>query len=172
MEFYIIDDVDKPNEKFVVQQINDDGDCRYLHKDLSDYETLQLNNESINLEEFGFKITIQNDKAIFTKVRRSTAKYANGEEKPWQGAEFFTLKILPTTLKTTKIKVEIELELCCPEWAHWIATDPNGDVYFYRDKPEIVLEARWGTAGRRSLAYHTAAPNNRPKNWKDSLIKL
>ena len=171
MKFYILNDIDCPDEANVVQQIGNSETCEYLHPDLWDYGALQLSELSTPLEDFGFDITIDGDEAIFEKVRPSTATYNNGEVRVWQGSHKFTLKITP--YRQVKRVLAVKLNLPVPDWANWLATDANGDTYFYKSKPKPILdealdEASWDKRDKHIYAYYKPSENN----WKNSLVKL
>jgi hypothetical protein len=100
-EFYIINDVDRPDQRHVCQTINKDN-LEYIHHDLKNWNadigypfTLTYNKQATNLLTFGFDITIKKGKAEFTKVRSSRAKYKDGTHRPWQGSTIFTLDLKP-----------------------------------------------------------------------------
>ena len=50
-----------------------------------------------------------------------------------------------------------------PDWAQWVATDSNGTVCFYEEKPQAKFAAWWG-GGRIKIAS-TGGDNT----WRESL---
>jgi len=65
-----------------------------------------------------------------------------------------------------KITVEVELS----DWAKFVATDEDGEVWEYENKPKPACD-NWAIneAGRAELLYRNNKIN---KNWKDSLIRV
>ncbi len=97
MEFYIVNDLDRPDAQHVAQIINEDFpiELEYLHPDLRDWGKLRYQNQSTNVEHFGFTIDIEENQATFRKIRESVAVYKDGLLRSWQGASEFTLQIKP-----------------------------------------------------------------------------
>ncbi|RLB66448.1 MAG: hypothetical protein DRH08_06180 [Deltaproteobacteria bacterium] len=94
-EFFIINDVDRPDADHVVQKLNDKGECRYISQRLKHWGKMQLNEESIDMRDFGFdvdEIVETKVKAMmFTKQRKSKATYRDGSVREWQGDPVFSL---------------------------------------------------------------------------------
>ena len=95
-EYYIINEIDRPDADHVVQKINDRGECCYISERLKKWATLQLRDNSTNMKDFGFDIDEIIKSGIkvtmFTKQRASKATYRDGEIRQWQGEPVFTLK--------------------------------------------------------------------------------
>jgi len=96
MEFYIVNEFDKPCPRHVTQLI---GDSRldYIHTDLRGWEkkngVMVLSNESTNLKDFGFTVRINQNMAIFTQTSESIATYCDGTPRRWQDTTNFQLQI-------------------------------------------------------------------------------
>ncbi len=92
MIFYIVNDVDRPDDRHVAQFVKDD-ELEYLHPDLRDWGRLDLEESHATLDEFGFNVVIKEGEATFKKVRESIARYRDGKKRNWQGEYNFTLHV-------------------------------------------------------------------------------
>ena len=92
--FYIVNDVDRPDARHVVQVVNETTrECEYLHEDLRDWGTMVLPDDAATLADFGFRVKIVGNTAKFRKCLGSVAKYKDGKSRPWQGENYFELKL-------------------------------------------------------------------------------
>jgi len=89
MNFFIINDFDKPYEKLVMVK---DGDLlRYIHPENKSCSPVNICKESTDLKEFGFDIFVVDGIARFVQSRPSTATYRDGKPRSWQGAKEFEI---------------------------------------------------------------------------------
>lgn len=97
-QFYILNNVDRPDPKHVVQSISE-TELVYISEELKGWEdrfgNFSFCSETTNLTQFGFAIEIIDDKAVFIKTKPSTAKYSNGSRRLWQGEDKFVLRLKP-----------------------------------------------------------------------------
>ncbi len=66
---------------------------------------------------------------------------------------------------TPELKSSEEQEINWPEWANWMATDENGDIYFYDKEPSLSATC-WKPSGISKLEVWKD-----PNSWRGSLIK-
>jgi hypothetical protein len=94
--FFIIDEVDRPDEKCIVQQI-DSKIGKYIQPKLNkQYEfILKGKTERIPLQDFGITWVKKDNTFIFAKTAKSEATYKDGKPRRWQGIKLFTHKALP-----------------------------------------------------------------------------
>lgn len=92
MEFFIINDVDRPNEDHVVQKVTPIH-AEYLSERLRGWGRMEIREESIPIEDFGFDFFVEGETAFFKKQRPSIAKYSDGRPRHWQGDLIFFLDI-------------------------------------------------------------------------------
>lgn len=58
-------------------------------------------------------------------------------------------------------------ELDVPEWANWICTNKNGQVWVFENKPVIEVNYWFKANGQRERVFTVV-----PLNWKNSLIQI
>lgn len=91
-QFYIINDIDRPDEKHVAQILDNQIDrAEYLSHELRDWGELTVTDKSANIIDFGFDITFKNGIASFEKTGESVATYEDGSHRAWQGSTRFGL---------------------------------------------------------------------------------
>ena len=105
MNFYIVNDFDRPDERHVVQIVGKNKkhgypEGEYIHDSLTDWckksgHRLCVRKSSTPLSAFGFDLTIDDGYATFTLVSGSVARYRDGRPRRWQGRSSFTLKLKP-----------------------------------------------------------------------------
>jgi len=93
MEFYIVNEIDRPYERLVTALIPGKG-LRYIHPDLADFPFLAYHEDTAtSLRAFGFEWIKKGDVYTFHKVRPEVAKYRNGDPRHWQGRPTFSLLV-------------------------------------------------------------------------------
>lgn len=55
-----------------------------------------------------------------------------------------------------------------PTWVKWVATDKDGSIYGYENKPEVCVVDWWCQGSRRF--HKMATPTG--KGWEDSLTEV
>ena len=95
-DFYIVNDVDRPEARHVVQATGDGRECEYLHEELRDWGTMTLSEDAATLADFGFRVKIEHGQAHFRKYLGSFAKYKDGRTRLWQGESYFVLRLKET----------------------------------------------------------------------------
>lgn len=97
-EFYILNNIDKPEPRHVAQSISK-TELVYIHEELRNWESrygaFNFREETTNMQDFGFDIEIIDDMAVFVKVKSSEAKYTDGGNRHWQGEYNFVLRLKP-----------------------------------------------------------------------------
>lgn len=83
-QYAIINDVDRPYERLVVQ-LKDDGKYYYMHPDLKDHGSMSPRDTTTNLTDFGIDIIEKGNKVKFIKTLSSIARYSDGRTRNWQG---------------------------------------------------------------------------------------
>jgi len=97
MEFYIVNDFDRPYQKHVCQRMNRKGQLEYISPELRNWHRkngrMMINDESTLIQKFGFDVEVREGKAKFIKTRQSVAKYRDGKRREWQGEYEFSLEV-------------------------------------------------------------------------------
>jgi len=90
-EFYIVNDTDAPTEEMVTQRVN--NELQYINERHLNYPHRMTMRRATNLEDFGFKIEIENGVATFflSPDIESKATYEDGVSRNWQGRNVFSL---------------------------------------------------------------------------------
>lgn len=97
-EFFIINDMDKPCERHVVQKIGP-HQYKYLHPDLANWNIMEDSKMTTNMKDFGFSVTIEGNRVHFRQTGLSCAKYYDGSPRQWQGEDEFVLLYQPGIVK-------------------------------------------------------------------------
>jgi len=95
--FVIVNDVDRPYQELVAQDIN--GKCYHMMRSVPGYEYKKKydalpSDAATDLEDFGFKILIREGCASFHLMKPSKAKYKDGSLREWQGLCMFELPLV------------------------------------------------------------------------------
>lgn len=97
LEFYIVNDVDRPCPEHVAQRRGDR--IHYIHRDLRDREAYSEGfplDRATPLGDFGIEVVADGPSGIakFVLRRNCTATYADGRPRKWQGRTMFHLELL------------------------------------------------------------------------------
>lgn len=92
-EFFIINDMDRPYPRHVVQKIGLNL-YKYIHPDLSNHPEMERESGTSSLKDFGFEWTIKNGVATFVKTKGTIVQYSDGTQRNWQGEFKFHLPII------------------------------------------------------------------------------
>jgi hypothetical protein len=68
--------------------------------------------------------------------------------------------------------MQLDLNFDVPDWASYCATDENGDVCVYEDKPFIIDNIVGEGIFETKTNFMVIAKNCVSSNWKESLIEL
>ena len=91
MNFFIINDFDRPYEKLVT--LEEDGMLEYIHPENKNCAPMKSCKESTNIKDFGFDVFVVDGVARFVQTRESTAAYRDGRARSWQGAKEFEIDL-------------------------------------------------------------------------------
>lgn len=88
--FGIVNDVDKPCERLLAIRVA--GGLRYVDPELRKHYGVMGIDRATGVEKFGIRIVLGDDGVKFEKVGMSSARYADGEIRQWQGSKKFEVK--------------------------------------------------------------------------------
>ena len=160
-EFYIVNDVDRPDERHVVERfIGRKG--AYIHPDLRKWNDnngyFQIVSGCTNIKDFGFSIEIIKntntgikDRVTFNKTGPSTATYKDGRKRPWQGKNSFSLLPygVPALVISKKIvwscedMPEVTIENCGGSIYHVMIEGKESYVFTNHDKNKVKAVKEW-----------------------------
>jgi hypothetical protein len=90
MKYYIVNSFDRPYERLVAAE--HEGKLYYLQRQvepsLKRHDGMSMS-EATPIEDFGFKVTEEEEGVRFEQVRESSAKYHDMSVRPWQGVASF-----------------------------------------------------------------------------------
>lgn len=157
-KFYIINDVDRPDQEHVVQRLGDTQKGAYIHQRLRNWNkkngNFQIVDSCPNIKDFGFDIKISGGRAIFNKVRPSVVKYRDGSTRHWQGFSCFILLLYEKALEIHIEKTTIFRTSALPEW-HIEHNGGNTYHVYYDGKQEDVFTRYNETPHKIAMDYFT-----------------
>lgn len=101
MKFYIMNDYDKPCERMVVQRVAE-YEGEYIHESEAGGGLVIIDEDSTQMEDFGFLITYTDEEVHFIKVRPSVARYKDPQMDNRYGIRKWQSDVTDFTLKLHK----------------------------------------------------------------------
>ncbi len=103
-ELYIVNDHDRPAEKFIAEK-RKDGKFFYINPDLADDKRYwgMTPDKPTPLEDFGIEIAIFDGRLYGARNHPSKASYSDGRKRNWQGDQDFSFPYPP--LKEGEVEV-------------------------------------------------------------------
>ena len=95
IDFYIINEFDKPCRDLIVYRKNDTG--KYIDKTKREEYTFNDFSRAVNLQDFGFTILENDLYYLLEKNKQTIAKYPDGKLRQWQDNNL-TIKIFKSDL--------------------------------------------------------------------------
>lgn len=151
--FYIVNDFDRPAEKFVAE-LAEDGNLYYIHPELRvKWSGKGLSaEEAASLEDFGIHTTIKDGMIHGQFLTESIATYRDGKPRKWQGDLRFSFPYLGLPNIKTMFNIFDHLES-----PNHIGADEYRTIYDCLDSSECVSDPEFAITVCEEFMDHAAA---------------